>query len=1856
MNEYNDVLHEMPDCVQQRRPEQSADQFSNVANRAADNELQTELEALPFTDENQKKAFFKNVQRLHGIHFLQLFKLGVIPLQKSTTEPSQLIEKVMKLFDICLSYCYTADMSKRVAFEYYARALKFCFPSQPKQCLSTAVVSRLLEVVQIFQEGKLASIVEKTEQLANSVIQINGAKHFFDELLAIFETRRDDGYIAEIVDQTKRFASADASVSCINDHVVGNVSLRSDHVVSPVLLTNWMKLLKLGNVSSGFACALAKLDTLHCKKQFVPLFHPSLFCFERRDYQSIVWFFVEILEEMNSSGSEVSLPTDEERLGIFFKHINHFCQHRNLRTTSLKLLATTSITNEVLREALDLFFTEEKRPIQHSLEIKVEAFDHLFKILSLLPDGKLVNKLLKFWSETFSVDPDYQHCACLLALIVEVSSSEDGCDLQEKAERTLDFLYWLPSNLLPFLAFWYPFLASFIRLFPTSFQNRPEVLIFIHKAVLAARVPAEMREAYVTLEQLPPCRFLNWVSQQSFPEEVKDEMISLLLCCTDGGSLVQNWNFSINVTKQLSLCQELSFSTKKVVLRDFTRFAKLFKEQEKMVFRECVENVASNQTLELKDEIFSEILKFVNRFADKERPMKTIPSNVLQLLSLVSQIPVSGDRRVKLMQMSKESGKGLENGLRILNLMKLNRLGDLGEINRHFDLLFSVFVDILKGQNALCEQFCKQARRYWSSSQAQEVWSFEVAKLISLGSFKEEIDCQCCYHVLNAASELSSSEMLQLFSQVRESAEKVICVLRYGNDIHSLLDGSDNVPQTFVSSLAVVVSSNVLSGTEKLLLVKKVCDVFVNCPESLTELTVENALNNLIPFSLLRDSNSLSNKDVLRLELNEIEAILENPTMMAQLSRLPVQTDNSLCSVFSTKASNYFSRGQLVDIYYFIGSQEHLDKVFFSNIVPILEIAIQGSSAVEGVVEIVQELVGVVCAVPPERIPFIMENFGYLLGHQVAKQEREKFLSEVAMKWDFSPNSRTLSYLEVPRLLWNVYTTTNTSSKRCQLIVRLEEILKKTKSLESVCAMDYAFPVLNHRDSIRRRISCCELEWLVLHSSLSTDEAALAYDLSFCSFKQPLRCFNFSDVQIDEGCFKFAPQETSSEATDNIPTTISTIGNAGSDFPATEPQVSAILTPVLIAQKMIHRLKCVLRQGEDLTEIAFSLWNVAFNSRSLFGCEAECAESLSFLDDYVDVFLSILAEASSTEIMLHWASVDSHHVHQCSEVVLKACKWSSGTEDIGKEAMLKFQAAVSTTLETIRKKTPLALDKFAPLPFMGFSVPCFRLLKPQLEHLGNMLESRLPIDVTTQVLNLFQANVQAGATVADIVSSWSSRDQKMELVERVHACCQEEEILSMNPAHSEFVWQLLSAFSRYCMNSCKDLMVKLKELIILYDPEDEHGFNRLPKWREVMIADGFSPHVINCWCVAFLMTPLEDLSSRDVDAIADLNSRSLQLVAPLSQRIKNCIFPEGGFQETQGEGIKEPSIKKRLRLARLLGEFINILKLRKPEENRKDAAIKTIVVEACNELCEAHENQNRRRNDLYKIHGQMLKALFTEVFGKRRKLDDDEDCAVKARQTVVGESRGELPVARQSSYLHDSLPSVLSHKEVYEPLLVLLRRWLSQIVVKPTLASHTLKIVQLLFSAHSSKEIKPEDDDPHTDFMEKLHRIINAEVLSLEENQVLIAQLQASGYNQNTQGTLWSSSKLECFGYLSKSESSDSRRFKKKLERVLRPLWNEWKNILFMHGIASIKVGETDVCTKDLFSVQASLEEMEKQVFAVKEILIQNKSRSEDLERRIKRLMRLELQHRGRIDKLYKGTKVRTGHHQCFFFLFFHQI
>ena len=225
-------------------------------------ELQTivaTLVALPFKDELQRGIFLEQVQKLQGYHIIQIFNLAVAPCRNSVVESSiHFGQNFKKLVDICILFCYTYDESKRVGFYYYTSA--FCFPSDTNlKCLSLGVLSNLLKLVQIFQDGKLKASADSYYD-DNFILlgKHNYTKDFFSRLLQVLDSRRNEDYLVEVIDITVRLASVDDKDVIKSNDYVG--ALREGQTVSSFLVTNWMKLLESANVSNAFACALAAVD------------------------------------------------------------------------------------------------------------------------------------------------------------------------------------------------------------------------------------------------------------------------------------------------------------------------------------------------------------------------------------------------------------------------------------------------------------------------------------------------------------------------------------------------------------------------------------------------------------------------------------------------------------------------------------------------------------------------------------------------------------------------------------------------------------------------------------------------------------------------------------------------------------------------------------------------------------------------------------------------------------------------------------------------------------------------------------------------------------------------------------------------------------------------------------------------------------------------------------------------------------------------------------------------------------------------------------------------------------------------------------------------------------------------------------------------------------------------------------------------------------------------------------------------------------------------------------------------------------------------------------------------------------
>lgn len=1824
-----DVTH---DPVQQAI-EQIWMQSPNLPDAIAEElkEVLARLKSLPFKTDEQRVSLFKSFQCLQGYHIVQVFNVVGARLEKTVKEPSKFVAKLITFFQMCSDFCYKPDISRRVSFEHYIRTLKLCFPSDPKMsCLSIETVSMLVNLVQILQEGTLSapSFIDFTK------LAVIGPKELFNELLTILESKPyGNSDVNDIISQALRFASADAKNPTVSKWLtIAFPNLPNlpqfDQIILAIFFRHWIDLLQLTKAGdAAFILRVASVDPLGSSSPR-PL---SPTCYMAHVYQ-----------RMKVNGEQVDLSHNEERLDAFFRNINHFFENDyDTTVTLLKLFSSKNISDAVFAKVCELFFKESSAP-QHAVSFRAQTLDSIREILFVLPEGSLVVRVLCFWSERFPNDSNHATLQRLMDLFTGLrteGSVSKGFFFQERAEQLLNFVSALPHSTIPFIHSWTKFLGHLIAVLPTSFERLPGLPSYIEKVAQTTKM---------TENQDGALSFLNWLSDQRCSVKVKELIAERFMRCVDPRSGCKL--FLVNLIKLLGMCKPLLLNYMETFIQEIACFSSHLKRDEKDAIRDFVSKVAaSDESYINKQSIINELCNTIKHlWNDTKASMKSNRVKTFELISLLAKVTLSSKKITRLFELSRNSTDSLPCCLRYLQLITSTSNIPTERATEHFELLFAACFETLNGNETLCETFCSYYCRLIAFSTTScpsvdllNIWSFVVAGLLSLDLFEVKIDLQSCMPVLARAAGFDSPfHALQLYFMLRSVFSRLFGLSRgklpgfpstqkRGRDA-SLSDATTDLLEKFVEAASVIVQSDVSPPEAKLLLVNEVCNLVLKKPDVMSGHILCRALRNVIPFH-----SGISSEDIPgdHLNIHHIVTILERPGMLKQLAKVSTTPSKSLYSILCSKIPYPIAKHDIVLIYDCVASFDAANQVFFDHLLVLLESITKVCSSVSDVLDLLVEAEGVIHEIPPGLIPFSILIFSYLAENRVAKEVRAAFTKQVTFKWESPCDLNMCIDYDIPQLLWKAYQSARGTEGKFEAIDQIHEVIVRSKDLKTHAPNG----TITEMNRVQRNIACRELEWLVLHSSLTCEDVALCFHLS-SSYPavHGLKCFSsVSALQIKDGCLTPIPlqrNQANNVTGDKHPSRV----NGGTQDSVSEQATASLLTPAVIAHKMIVQLRRLLGDTSPLRDIAIELWNSLFTNHSL-SCPDDVCKSpncSSTCDDFVNVFLSVMEKALYLEVVFFWFCIrpdrNQHHVVQCSEVVLESCAWSG--ENVDKEAHLQIQSEVTATLEVLRSvnENP-SLASWSQT--VNYSPMCFRPLQPQLECLLRILQNKLPFEVTVNLLNLARIDWQAAAAATAIVSLWSSRTATTKLLEEVHNLFKERKIPAFSVLQSEFVWHMFEVCGEFCMNSSEDLLAKLHRLVNFLIPEEpDRGLDRLPEWRKMMISEGYSARVIDKWCVDFLFTPGENLSSRDVDAIIDLTPSSLQLVAPVCQRIKQCIFSE--------EGIKGHPIKERLRLVKLLNEFIEVLKIRNPNEAPNNTVVTRIVVDACDELCKSYLDKVKSGNDLYKIRGLTLDTLFAEMFVTSDSERVNSQHCISANRAREDESIVAAPSARQGK------PSnVLNHAEVYDPMLVLLRRWLSNIANKPTLASYTREIVQLILSQHCTKT--------GTSLLEELHGKIQSHILSFTPNQFLISQLQAAGYNQvdpaNTNNDLWKSTSVELPCYLTKSESTSKEVIEKKLTVVLRSHWMQWKDLLFMLNIPSIRVGEASVDAKDLFGFQATLKEMENQVAAVKERISQ--VHSEDVNGRVEALTRQEQLYRDRINEQHKrngvSISVNTGYRPC---------
>ena len=310
------------------------------------------------------------------------------------------------------------------------------------------------------------------------------------------------------------------------------------------------------------------------------------------------------------------------------------------------------------------------------------------------------------------------------------------------------------------------------------------------------------------------------------------------------------------------------------------------------------------------------------------------------------------------------------------------------------------------------------------------------------------------------------------------------------------------------------------------MLIEKVCHIALKTPDIMTGDILCRALGNVIPFH-----SGIRSEDVPRnqLELHRVLTILERPGMLEQLAKVSMTPSKSLYSILCSKIPNPIAKDDVVLIFDCVASFKNADKVFFDHLLVLLESITNVCSSVSDVLDLLVEAEGVIREIRPELIPLSILIFSYLVENRVANEDRAAFIELIDLEWESPCDVDMYTDYEIPQLLWKAYQSAKGTEEKFEAVDQIHEVIVRSKGLKTHAPNTK----ITEMNSVQRSIACRDLEWLVLHSSLTCEDVALCFHLS-SSYPavHGLKCFTaVSAIQVQNGGLTPIPLQQNEAAT-----------------------------------------------------------------------------------------------------------------------------------------------------------------------------------------------------------------------------------------------------------------------------------------------------------------------------------------------------------------------------------------------------------------------------------------------------------------------------------------------------------------------------------------------------------------------------------------------------------------------------------------------------------------------------------------------------------------------------------------------------
>lgn len=1890
------------DLVHEKIKEQKENICKNSPNlsKEAVNDLEAalgRLHSLTFKAAKQKDLFFENLQCLQGYHIIQVFNTWAASrLQDSLKEPQQSTTELVTLFEICSQFCNCSPIrSNRVSFEVFIRTVKFCFPSDSKKhYFSTKIVLMLLELMQILQEGKLTFPALDSQK--KNYCSIKSTADLFEDLIAILEARdycAED--IVDIISQASRFARADSKHKPNSELVktfFPNLQAPFDDLIPAISFKNWGDLLQLtteGDVA--FILRLAREDPLYkpLPGTISPLFH-----------MVVVLQELEKKGEQVDLGCE-----EERRDVFFKHMYDIFRDGYEMTATSLKIFSWKKVNDADLAEVCNIFFLREcKEPRQYPTH-RVQCFQSIKQLLHEIPDGSLVTRILRFWIDVFPNDLEKAELKKLLNLFIglfDKRSTERVNRLQEKAERLLGYIVnifklllihplpGVPRVLDEFKRLAYSFLKWISQEVDFSEDAKGNmVALFVRCFNRTERCDQFSCEI---IKSLCLCKGLSLEYKETFFKEVVNFSTHL---DENEKDIIVAFVSKVSTSSQSLDSNQQVFSELLETLNQLSFKHKLLKKQTRSKTFQLIMDLAKSPLTSMKTDNIVRILRHSRNSKDdlsccgyvlrvvtsattivKERAQEYFDilfSAIFETLNGSKPLSeVFSIHHRKMTDLQFDDGVSVD-VMTIWNVVVAGLLA-VGIFNEKVD-------------SHCCLPVFARAKGFNSPFEALLLY-FELRLVFSKVIFllrnspkrgnREPLPQAPVGNLVDALKIIVQSDVLTTEAKLRLIRKLLILVQRKpwlltGNTLPcalmnviplsckicqsdkmkhldfeliatiiespGMVERLGSIPSTPSKSMCSVLCSNIDD-------VGKIYDciasfrvakqAFLEHMLLLLESTIKVSSSAIEVVRLLKEAEELLCKfdsQLMPLAVSIFSYLVENNVAPKERlafialvsSRWETACDSSVCAryeiphiLWKTYESSRNGKGTLEatdQIHELIERVKDLETRIVkeamenpgtfergSTITCDLEwLALHSSLSGEDVALCFH----LSCCYPGvHRLtcfsPYAGSGSQIQDGHSLPLPPRN---DESKNKDDF--RSRT-KFSSATQCSFEQKSKALTPASLLTPGKIAEKMMKQLRRLrgDDINLCDIAVKLWNSLFA-SECLACPDEVCKPSDDSSACDNVAGFF--LYCLEKAPY--FEVVPFWFDNEIRKGLSQHHVLQCSEVI------FGSCGWNAQSLDKEGH-----LNIQVAIISILQDILRSS------------CQFPGMPLFPRTTSCFRGLK---PQLESLLCILQKFLPFQITFDLLQLARRDLQAATTIATIFPLWT-----LERNEAQKLLEEVKRRIET----EGLLINPLCKDFVWSMLEACGRVYRDSSKVLLDKLEWLTDLH-SLDVLNYgldrlsnWRRLMTADGHPAHVIDKWCvfflfTHKENFSLRDV-------DAVLDLNPSSLQLVKNSSENIKRclFSGNGFRETHLQeeespnplIKEHLRLARFLSELIHILKLQMSEKTVTDAVVERIVVQACNKLCKSHMEKFKKEE-DEVSDTKNRTKQL-------------EDKQQQEEDKTNTAEDKSKKRGDVTKREKEQTNttVSNSKRKEEKEVEARTENMEenegektadkTEDTNDEPKIAKDETKSRNP-YSILRKTLEALFNELFAKQPTIADNQSSFPNCGEALRGQ---ESELSSTGPFLKGStLPPHNLPNKVYESMLVLMRRWLSGIANKPTLASNTMKIVKSLFSFSYEKN--------HSQ-IKKLQDEIRLQILSFPRNQLLLSQFQAAGYNQGDlvdSKDLWASPSLELSCFLSKSEFPSEKRYETKLTNVLRLHWSQWKDLLFMLNIHSIKIDDCDFPTRDLFGIQASLDQMEKQVAAaIKEI--GGRIECEGVTRRATQLIREEQRHRARVTKFHKRVSKIT--------------